>query len=81
MEVDRPVERKRGADTDIGEVMKDTAAAAARARRRGELERATMQHEHMKGMQQAHLDHLMREGQANAEAVRNHEAAAWLAKA
>ena len=74
MEVERPVERKRGADTDIGEVMKDTAAAAARARRRGELERATMQHEHMKGMQQAHLDHLMRERQANAEAARNHEA-------
>ena len=74
MEVDRPAERKRVPDTDIGEVMKDAATAAARARRRGELERATMQHEHMKGMQQAHLDHLMRERQAKVEADRNHAA-------
>jgi hypothetical protein len=37
MEVDRPVVRKRAPDTDIGEVLKDTAMAAARARRHGEL--------------------------------------------
>ena len=72
MEVDRPTIRKRAPDMDIGEAMKDTAMAAARSRRQGELERKSGKKESMADIQHAHLSHQEQQKQAAAEMQRNH---------
>ncbi len=72
MEVDRFVDRKRAPEIDIGETMKDTAMAAARARRRGDLEHRSAKQEFMVDMQRAHLSHLQQQKQAQAETDMNH---------
>ena len=72
MEIDRPVVRKRASEMDIGEAMKDTAMAAARSRRQGELERKGDKKEFIKDIQNAHLAHHMQQKQASAEMARNH---------
>ena len=72
MEVDRPIVRKRAPDMDVGEAIKDTAMAAARARRQGELAQKSDKQEFIKDIQNAHLAHHMREKEAAAETARNH---------
>ena len=72
MEVDRPSVRKRAPDLDIGEAMKDTAMAAARSRRQGELDRKSAKKESMGDLQRAHLTHHEQQKQAEAEMARNH---------
>ena len=74
MEVDRPIVRKRAPEVDVGEVMKDAATAAARARRKGELAKKTAGEEHMDEKQQIHLDHYMRQQEALAETKRKQAA-------
>jgi hypothetical protein len=74
MEVDRPIVRKRAPDIDIGEAMKDTAVAAARSRRQGELAKKTTGHAHMGEKQQIHLDHYMQQEEALAETKRRQAA-------
>ena len=76
MEVDRVVEKKRGADADIGEMTKDMATAAARSRRKGELTKREMGHQYMVELQQSQLNHLQRQKEAEAEAARNHNRSA-----
>jgi hypothetical protein len=71
MEIDRPAEKKRAAEVDIGEMMKDAATAAARSRRQGELVTKEMRQQHMVEMQQAQLNHLQQQKEAEAEAARN----------
>lgn len=74
MEVDRVTVRKRAPEMDIGEAMKDTAMAAARSRRQGELERKSDKKESMGDMQRAYLDQQEQLKRAAAEMARNHAA-------
>ena len=73
MEVDRVVERKRRPESDIGEILKDQATAAARSRRKGELTKREMGDQYMVERQQSHLNDLQRQKEAEAEAARNHK--------
>ena len=57
-----------------GEAMTDTAMAAARSRRQGELDRKSDKKEFMGDMQRAHLDQQEQLKRAAAEMARNHEA-------